>query len=591
MLNVPKQTDTEATRLLRGVAASPGISHAPAVIFTRPDLSFEPHTVNDTKREKQRLENAVSQAIEELQAVKDRVLASLGEESAHIFRSQQTILEDDSILGEINDVIVAESCLAETAVNTVFSVYSKMFEELGEEDYNRERVADLNDVQKRVLMILLGRSETSLSELTRECIIVAEELFPSDTATMKADLVSGIVTERGGITSHAAILAGNLGIPAAVGVSEATERIAAGNDIYLDVTEHDTAKVHIDPGDSVRNEFARRAERYREEQARLARQKSLKPVTIDGQRMILSANIGSVDEIQPAISQGAKSVGLFRSEFLFMRSKTIPDEETQYAAYKAALEAFSDDGFVILRTLDIGADKPIDSISIPAEDNPFLGYRGVRISLARTDLFRTQLRAAFRASAFGALKIMFPMISGPDEVGTILDLIEEVKKQLSREGHRFDPEVEIGIMIEVPSAIWMVDKLIEMVDFFSIGTNDLTQYLLAADRMNDNIRDYYQPYHPAVFRAIRAVVETAHTHGKWVGVCGELGGMPPAIPILVGLGVDELSMGARGLPEAIHTVRHMRSATARVLAEEVLSSADAVKIKEAAQRYIYGDEE
>jgi phosphoenolpyruvate-protein phosphotransferase (PTS system enzyme I) len=569
---------TDEGRKLLGVAASQGIARGKAVVYARPDLDFQPRTVDHPRHEVQRLEAAVAEAIEELATLKLRVLEELGEESAHIFRSQQTVLEDESIIEEMKEVIAAEKCLAETAVQTVFSVYLAMFEELDENDYNRERMADLDDVQKRVLRNLLGVEDVSLAHLDEESIVVASELYPSDTAMMDRRHVRGVITELGGITSHAAILAGNLGIPAAVAVAEAVTHIAVGDDLYLDVSDPEIATTYVNPDGATRKGLDQRREAFEARRRRLAESRHLAPETRDGHRVDLSANVGSIDEIELAHHEGARSIGLLRSEFLFIGEKRIPDEEKQYRAYRAAVEAFPE-GFVVLRTLDIGADKPVESISVPEEQNPFLGYRGIRISLDRADLFRIQLRAALRASAHGNLKVMFPMVSGPNEMQRILAVLAEVRRELDREGAAYDEAMEIGVMIEVPSAVLMAEELAGLVDFFSIGTNDLTQYLLAADRMNSHIREFYQPYHPAVFRAIRQVVAAAHDRGKWVGVCGELGGMPLAIPVLVGLGVDELSMSSRSLPEALHVLRQVSRSESRALAGAVLGCSDETEIR------------
>jgi phosphoenolpyruvate-protein phosphotransferase (PTS system enzyme I) len=565
------RNDTESPADLMGVAASPGIARGRAVVFHRADLSYDSRPVDNPDGEIRRLEGAVERAVAELTRLKEQVLSGMGEESAHIFRSQQTMLEDESILEEMKELIRSERLPAEGAVETVYSAYLEMFASLDADDYNRERKTDLEDVQKRLLRTLLGQEEVSLAHLETDSVIVAAELYPSDTVTMRREHVAAMITERGGITSHVAILARNLGIPAAVGVADATSAIATGDRLFLDGSDGERARIHVNPEESVVSVLLERTDAYRRRQELLAREKDREAVTMDGKSVRISANIGSVEEADPARADGAGSVGLFRSEFLFMHHGGNVSEETQFRAYRQVLQSFAD-GFVILRTLDVGADKPVQDISIPAEENPFLGYRGVRISLDRKELLLTQLRAAFRASAFGNLKVMFPMISGPEEVHRVLAAVKEAKRQLRQEGLAFDDAAEIGVMIEVPSAVIMADEIAELVDFFSIGTNDLTQYLLAADRMNENIQSYYQPYHPAVFRAIRAVAEAAHRKGRWVGVCGELGGMAPAVPVLVGLGVDELSMSSRSIAEAVHTVRRITSSEARELADRVVGS-------------------
>ncbi|MDK2858647.1 MAG: phosphoenolpyruvate-protein phosphotransferase system enzyme [Verrucomicrobiota bacterium] len=570
-------------KVVQGIVASSGISHGKAVVYVPPDLNFTPRSITHVEEEKRRLFNAVKKSIAELGDLKEKVLTNMGKEFAHIFRSQQTVLEDDTIINEIIEKITLDKWCAETAVKEVFTAYFTMFEELDDGDYNKARMADLQDVYKRLLRNLLGKEDVNLSDLAEHAIIVAEELFPSDTAMMDLEQICGMITERGGITSHVAILAKNLGIPAAVAVECATERIITDDEIYLDATDPEEAHVYINPDGTIRQKFEELRAQYEKRQTLLAQECHLEPVTLDGRRITVSVNIGSVEEIKNAIRLGGKSVGLFRSEFLFMKKKNLPDEKTQFQAYKTVAEAFRD-GFVILRTLDIGGDKPVASISIPRETNPFLGYRAIRISLDQPHLFRQQLRAALRASAFGSLKMMFPMISGPNEVKQILRIIEEIKGELDGERVDYDKKMELGIMVEIPSAIFMIDALLKHIDFISIGTNDLTQYLLAADRMNEHIRDYYQPYHPAVFRAIARIVDAAHARNKWVGVCGELGGMPLAVPALIGLGVDELSMSAQTVPEIVHVIRHTSYQSARRLADRILAMDEESDIKTLLQR-------
>jgi phosphoenolpyruvate-protein phosphotransferase (PTS system enzyme I) len=367
-----------------------------------------------------------------------------------------------------------------------------------------------------------------------------------------------------------AILAKNLGIPAAVNLPDATRRIATGNLVALDATGGAAAAVYIDPDEAERRLLDASRIAYQEKLRRIATVRGLPPETPDGKRIIVSANIGSDAEAVVAREKGATSVGLFRSEFLFLGKAKLPDEEEQFRAYKAAAETFKD-GFVIVRTLDVGGDKKVPSLSIPEEDNPFLGYRALRISLDRPDVFKPQLRAILRASHFGKLKMMFPMVSGVAEVEAARGILEECRQSLREQGVPFDEEMEVGVMIEIPSAVFMASELAQVVDFFSIGTNDLTQYLLAADRMNAHVQSYYRSLDPAVFRAIRTVVDAAHAKGKWVGICGELGGNPLAIPVLLGMGVDELSMSPQSVYEAIYTVRNTRYEAASSLAAKVFS--------------------
>lgn len=574
---------SNTTEYLTGLSASPGMSQGEAVVYLAPDLSFQPYSVTDVKREVARLDAGISRAVEEMERLKKRVLSELGEEYAHIFRSQQTILEDETLLSEVRSRVTEFSWCAEEAVRQVIAGYLEMFAELDDGDYNKERMADLEDVHNRLLRILLGKGAADLGELTAPSVIVARELYPSDTALMDREKVVGLVTERGGITSHVAILAKNLGIPAAVAVTGATREVRESDQLYLDATDLEEARIYVNPGAPARRLLQERRDRYEARRKLLSEERHLPSVTPDGRKITVSANIGSVEEIENVLRVGVGSIGLFRSEFLFMKGSRLPEEETQFRAYKRVVDAFKD-GHVVLRSLDVGGDKPLPAIPIPEQANPFLGYRAVRVSLAQPRLFRQQLRAALRASAFGTLRVMFPMVSGPNEVARILSLLEELRRELDREGVAHDRELEVGVMVEVPSAVLMADEILQLVNFVSIGTNDLTQYLLAADRMNETIREYYQPYHPAVFRAVAQVVEAAHAREKRVGVCGELAGMPPAIPALIGLGVDELSMSAQMVPEAVHIIRHTRYDDAKNLASEILTMDDDAKIKALLQR-------
>jgi phosphoenolpyruvate-protein phosphotransferase (PTS system enzyme I) len=571
---------------LPGATASPGIAKGVAFVFTRPDPVFTPRTVTDPHAETLRLNHAVEEAKVELILLKERVLDTIGEKSAHIFRAQHTILEDEPTLDEIRDLVARERIGAETAVSRIFTHYRELFESLANDVGTRERAVDLEDVEKRLIRLLLGEETPSLDRIVSDPgdhIVIARELLPSDTATMHRDRIRGIVTERGGITSHVAILARNLGIPAAVAVRNATSLIHSGDTIVLDGTDPERALVYRNPGPSMASELQRRISRFGERRILLEKEKDLIPETRDGEYVDVAVNIGTVEDIPPALAAGARSVGLFRSEHLFINSDRIPDEETQYRTYRATAESFPR-GFVILRTLDVGADKQAPAIPIPPEDNPFLGYRGVRVTLDREDLFKTQLRAILRAAVYGRLRLMVPMVSGPDEVRRVRNLLAEVRAELHREGTPFS-DVDFGIMIEIPSTILMMEELAKEVDFFSIGTNDLTQYLLATDRTNEQVRDYYQLYHPSVFRSIRIVVEAAHARNRQVGVCGELGGMPPAIPLLVGLGVDILSMGSQSLAEAIHVIRRVDSRDARELARQVLAMSEASQVTQALREF------
>lgn len=572
-------------KTLHGTSASPGIVFGRAVLYIPRDLVVPEGDGQGPDREVERLERAFREAIAELRVLTEHLKADAGTELAHIFRSQQTILEDDSLRAEMVEEIRKRSCSAEKAVDTVFAGYIAMFDELGEQDYNRSRGADMKDVERRLMRKLLGVEEVDLSRLPPSTIIVAPELLPSDTALMDRAHVGGMITETGGITSHTAILAKSLGIPAAVSVADALHSIGSREELILDASNPDGAVIYVQPDASTGSALSNRLRLATERSVRLAAEKDAEPVTPDGHRVTLSANIGSPEDLDGTEQLGVKSVGLFRTEFLFMKSATLPTEEEQYAAYCKARDKLAG-GMLIIRTLDAGGDKSFPSIQLPKEANPFLGYRALRISLDREDMFRTQLRAALRASASGDVRIMFPMVCGMEDWTRARAALDAAREELAAQGEAFNARLEVGIMVEIPSAVLMAEELAQEVDFMSIGTNDLTQYLLAADRLNENVASYYKPYHPAVLRAISQVVEAAHRHGKWVGICGELAGMTPAIPVLIGLGVDELSMSPRSLPEARHVVLSTAYAEAKDLAAKALLEKDAGTLEAGMRRYI-----
>jgi phosphotransferase system enzyme I (PtsI) len=574
---------------VRGISASPGIAEGSAFIFRALDLSYAESGTFNVEDEIIRLAEAVQSAISELTSLKESVRDRLGDEFAHIFRSQQTIAEDESILAEVEERIRDEGENAETALSDIFGAYISLFAELDDTDYNKTRVADIQDVYKRLLRNLLGIPDINLSDLPSDSIVIAKELFPSETALMDTDKVAGMVTEQGGATSHVAILANNLGIPAAVGAGDVLTHVKNGDIIVLDTTDTDNAEIYVNPESIVMVDLKKRKNKLDEYHTRLRLEGDKPAVTRDGLAVTLSANIGSTAELAPARDAGAKSIGLYRSEFLFMNSPALPSEEEQYAAYRAAAECFSE-GFVIIRTLDIGGDKQLPALPLPEEQNPFLGNRALRLTLSRPELFLPQIRAILRSGVHGNVKIMFPMVSGMPELETALDLVDQARAQLEQDGVPFDRSMEIGIMIEIPSAVWVAEALARRVSFFSIGTNDLTQYLLAADRLNSNVSDYYRVFDPSVFRAIEAVVLAAEKHNRWVGVCGELAGNPLAVPLLVGLGVRELSMSPRALAEASWLIRNSDGQELSDLAQSVLCLNKDNEIRAKLREYINSKE-
>ncbi len=553
---------------LRGRAASPGVVKSRVFVYRRDPLPEPTVSCEDPATERERLARACAETAGQLAALVSRTRDRLGAEQAAIFRSQQTVAEDESIQSEIADLISTDLASAERAVQEVLGQYIALFEQLPEGDYNRGRATDVADVRERILRRLASLPEPDLSTVPDGAIIVATDLMPSDTGGMDPARITGIVTELGGVTSHVAILSRNLGIPAAVGVARLMDSARSGDTLFLDSATGRNADLVLRPDSDRLAELDGRVAAWQEEERVLARWRGVEPRTSDGAPVTLSANIGSTAEIEPAIAAGAASVGLFRSEFLFLDRRNPPDEEEQFRAYRRATEAFAD-GFVIVRTLDVGGDKQVPGIALPAEENPFLGIRGIRVSLAEPGLFRDQLRAVYRASAFGRLQMMFPMVGGLPELQQAITAAHTVRDELQDDGVATG-DVPIGIMVEVPSAVFLAPELARLVDFFSIGTNDLTQYLCAADRMSAPAAPYYREFDPSVFRAIDLVVRAAEASGRWVGVCGELGGNLLAIPALVGLGVRELSMSARSISAATRLLSVTSMEQCRTLARSVL---------------------
>jgi phosphotransferase system enzyme I (PtsI) len=569
---------------LSGLTASPGIGLGRAYIFTVPDLRYDPLQIEDPGVEKERLAGAFEGAFKELDRIKDTLSASLGEEYGHIFRAQMTILEDDDFKQEILHKLDESPCRAETAVEEVYKMYGELFSQMEDNAYNAQRLADLHDLCKRVLRNLLGREETTLSSLPPETIVVAEELFPSDTAMMDRRHIRGFVTERGGLTSHVAILAKSLSLPAAVGTPGVMDRIKKDDTVVLDVRDFERALIYVNPGEAIKKELEAEQDRYRKKQQELLEMKDLDCITRDGLRIVLSANIGSLEDLDHAQSCGAKSSGLFRTEFLFLKGD-LPQEEEQYQVYAGAAKKLKG-GMLIIRTLDIGGDKEVRALNLPKEANPFLGLRGIRLCFARQDLFLTQLRALLRAALHGDIRIMFPMISSVDEFRRAKELMGRAAADLKSRGieHRADPP--LGVMVETPAAVFLADEFTREASFVSMGTNDLTQYVLSVDRGNEEISAYYQTLSPAVFRAIGITAGAAVKNGKWAGICGELAGNPAALPVLIGLGVEELSVAAPAIPSTLARIRALDSRRCRDLAKKVLSLATEEEVKACLNREI-----
>ena len=558
----------------KGTGASPGIALGKALVVEHKELVIEKRTINDVDAEIAKLREAIQVSKTELEKVKEKAAKELGEAEAEIFGAHLLVLEDPELTGAAEAKIADEKVNADFALNEIKEMFVAMFESMDNE-YMRERAADIKDVTNRVLRHLLGIKVVDLSALDEEVVLVAHDLTPSDTATMNKKMVLGFLTNIGGRTSHTAIMARTLEIAAVVGLTDITENVKDGDFV---VFNGDTGEVIINPDEETKAAYAAKKQAFEEEKKALELLKGKESVTLDGRRVELAGNIGTPNDIEGLIKNDAEGVGLYRTEFLYMDSDKLPEEDTQFEAYKAVLEGMSGKPIVI-RTLDIGGDKKLDYLPLDEEMNPFLGYRAIRLCLDRTDIFKTQLRALYRASVYGKLRIMFPMISSLEELLQAKEVVKEVQAELDAEGIAYAKDVELGMMIEVPSAAVISDVLAKHVDFFSIGTNDLIQYTTAVDRMNQKISYLYNQFNPAVLRLIKMVIDNAHKEGKWVGMCGEAAGDQMMIPILLGFGLDEFSMSPISILPARKLITSVNEADMKKFADEVLAMGTAEEIK------------
>ncbi|MGY4689290.1 phosphoenolpyruvate--protein phosphotransferase [Salibacterium sp. K-3] len=562
------------TTTLEGIAASKGIAFAKAFVLEQPEMNIEKTQINDAEAETARFHNAVDRAKQELQVIKDKTLKDMGEDKAEIFSAHLLVLEDPEIMDGVTSKIKEEQVNAESALKELADMYVSMFEGMDNE-YMKERASDIRDVSQRILLHLLGVENTSLAAINEETIVIAEDLTPSDTAQLDLSYVLGFATDIGGRTSHSAIMARSMEIPAVVGSKEATSSIRTGDFLIIDGME---GEVLLHPDEETIASYKEKQQEYlrkKEEWAKLVNEPS---VTKDDTRVELAANIGTPDDLEGVLANGAEGIGLYRTEFLYMGRNELPDEEEQFEAYKAVLEKMNGKP-VVIRTLDIGGDKELPYLDLPSELNPFLGFRAIRLCLEETGMFRTQLRALLRAGAYGNLKIMFPMVATIEEFREAKRLLEDVKEELKKEGQAPADDVETGIMVEIPSTAAAADIFAKEVDFFSIGTNDLIQYTLAADRMSEKVSHLYQPYHPAVLRLVKQVIEAAHNEGKWAGMCGEMAGEETAVPLLLGLGLDEFSMSATSVLPARSQLRTLTKEEARALAAEAVNLPTAEEVE------------
>ena len=562
--------------MYKGTGASPGIALGKALVIEHSELVIEKKTIENIDEEIQKLESAVKVSKEELTKVKEKALAELGEHEAEIFEAHLLVLEDPELIGSAISKIRDEKVNADYALNEIKEIFVAMFESMDNE-YMRERAADIKDVTNRVLRHILGIKVVDLAELDEEVVLIAHDLTPSDTATMNKNMVLGFLTDIGGRTSHTAIMARTLEIAAVVGLNDITKKVKDGD--YI-VFNGDTGEVIVNPDEETKAKYASLKEQFEEYRKSLELLKGQASITTDGRHVELAGNIGSPNDVEGLIKNDAEGVGLYRTEFLYMdKEDSFPTEEDQYEAYKAVLEGMNNKPIVI-RTLDIGGDKELPYFEMEAEMNPFLGYRAIRLCLDRKDIFKTQLRALYRASVHGKLRIMFPMISSLEELLDAKEVIKEVLKELDAENIAYSNDVEVGMMIEIPSAAVISDVLAKHVDFFSIGTNDLIQYTCAVDRMNQKISHLYNQFNPAVLRLIKMVIDNAHKEGKWVGMCGESAGDQRMIPILLGFGLDEFSMSPISILPARKLITSLSYADMQKFADEVLAMGTAKEIKE-----------
>ena len=576
------------TKMLKGIAASDGVAVAKAYLLVQPDLSFETVTVEDISAEEARLDAALAASQDELSVIREKAVESLGEEAAAVFDAHLMVLADPEKTGQIKETIRAKQVNAEAALTEVTNMFIAIFESMDDNPYMQERAADIRDVTKRVLANLLGKKLPNPATIDEESIIVAHDLTPSDTAQLNKKFVKAFVTDIGGRTSHSAIMARTLEIAAVLGTNNITELVKDGDILAVSGI---TGEVVINPTEEQIAEFKAAGEAYAKQKAEWAQLKDAPTVTADGKHFELAANIGTPKDVEGVNDNGAEAVGLYRTEFLYMDSQDFPTEEDQYEAYKAVLEGMNGKP-VVVRTMDIGGDKELPYFDLPKEMNPFLGYRALRISISETgnQMFRTQLRALLRASVHGKLRIMFPMVALLTEFRTAKGILEEEKAKLVAEGVAVADDIEVGIMIEIPAAAMLADQFAKEVDFFSIGTNDLIQYTMAADRMNEQVSYLYQPYNPSILRLINNVIKAAHAEGKWAGMCGEMAGDQTAVPLLVGMGLDEFSMSATSILRTRSLMKKLDTAKMEEYANRALTECSTMEeVLELSKKYVNVD--
>ncbi|WP_408007124.1 phosphoenolpyruvate--protein phosphotransferase [Pseudalkalibacillus sp. A8] len=560
-----------------GIGASAGIAIAKVFKLENPALEVEKTTIENPDQEIERFKEAIHQSKNELEVIKDHAEKELGEDKAAIFAAHLLVLQDPELIDNVTSKINEEKTNAESALDEVSGMFISMFENMDNE-YMKERAADIRDVRKRVLAHLMNVEFNTPSMITDEVIIIADDLTPSDTAQLNRNYVKGFATDIGGRTSHSAIMARSMEIPSVVGTKEITGSVENGTNVIIDGID---GVVIIDPTEDEKASYEQKRVRYEEQKKEWAKLVDESTKSADDKHVELAANIGTPKDLPGVLNNGAEGIGLYRTEFLYMNRDQLPTEEEQFEAYKEVLSKMEGKP-VVIRTLDVGGDKELPYLNLPKELNPFLGYRAIRLCLDQQTIFRTQLKALLRASAFGNLKVMFPMIAMLEEFRQAKAILLEEKEKLEQDGVEVSDSIEIGMMVEIPSTAVMADIFAKEVDFFSIGTNDLIQYTMAADRMNEQVSYLYQPYNPAILRLIKNVIDAAHNEGKWAGMCGEMAGDEIAIPILLGLGLDEFSMSATSILPARSQIRKLSQDEIATHMEDVLQ----LDTDEAVKQYV-----
>ena len=563
------------SEILKGIAASDGVAISKAYLLVEPELSFSSEYISDVDGEVEKFKAAVNQSKVELTQIRNNAEKQLGADKAAIFDAHLLVLEDPELLNPIEENIRNNKVNAPTALNEVSTNFITIFENMDNE-YMKERAADIRDVSKRILAHILGVELPNPSMINESVIIVGEDLTPSDTAQLNKEFVKGFATNIGGRTSHSAIMSRSLEIPAVVGTKDITDRVNHGDSLIIDGLSGD---VIINPTDDEVQAYEQKQKNFLAEKEELAKLVNDESVSKDGVHVELAANIGTPNDLEGVKNNGAEGIGLYRTEFLYMGRDNMPSEEEQFEAYSKVLKEM-DGKRVVVRTLDIGGDKELSYLNLPKEMNPFLGYRAIRLCLDQTEIFRTQLRALLRASEFGKLNIMFPMIATIKEFRDAKAILLEEKEKLVSEGVNVADDIEIGIMVEIPSTAALADIFAKEVDFFSIGTNDLIQYTMAADRMSERVSYLYQPYNPAILRLVKQVIEASHKEGKWTGMCGEMAGDNTAIPLLLGLGLDEFSMSATSILKARKQIKQLDQKEMQELAGKAINCATEEEVVE-----------